>query len=226
MLEKKLPGEGLKLIACLTMLIDHVGVVLFPWVLWLRIVGRIAFPIYCFLLAEGVHYTKSPAKYGLRLGFAMLISEIPFDIALWGQLTWRHQNVLVTLLLGFCALELMQKTDRAIFKVLLALPFVLLAETFRTDYGTQGVVMVLMFGLAREYGWKLPIVAILLTAVSIMTPSFPVFVLGVPVPIEMFCVVSMVPIALYSGKKATSSRQLQWLFYLFYPVHLAVLSLF
>ena len=52
--------EGLKLMACVTMLIDHIGAIFFPYISWFRIIGRISFPIYCFLLAEGIHYTRSP----------------------------------------------------------------------------------------------------------------------------------------------------------------------
>ena len=69
--------ESLKLIACVTMLIDHIGALFFPYALWLRIIGRISFPIYCFLLAEGVHHTHSPLTYGLRLLLVALIQKYP-----------------------------------------------------------------------------------------------------------------------------------------------------
>ena len=78
-----LSQEGLKLVACVTMLMDHIGAVLLPQYLFLRYIGRIAFPIYCFLLAEGVHYTNNPKKYCLRLGVGTMLSEIPFDLALF-----------------------------------------------------------------------------------------------------------------------------------------------
>ena len=52
--------ESLKLIACLTMLVDHIGALLMPQYMWMRAIGRLSFPIYCFMLAEGVHYTKNP----------------------------------------------------------------------------------------------------------------------------------------------------------------------
>lgn len=222
--EKKLPQEGLKLIACVTMLMDHMGVALFH-ATWLRLIGRIAFPIYCFLLAEGAHYTRNPRNYGLRMAAVMLLSEIPFDFAVYGRATWLHQNVLMTLLLGFLALELMGRISNPFGKLCAAIPFVLLADLLHTDYGSQGVLMILFFGLCREYGLGALPMTLGLAVISLLRPSFPVRVLGMSVPIELFSVLSMIPIALYSGKKAGSSKVVQWGFYLFYPVHLAVLWL-
>ena len=78
-MKKGISQEGLKILACLTMLLDHIGAV-FVRGYTLRIIGRIAFPIYCFLLVEGVLHTKNPRRYGLRLGIGLLLSEIPFDL--------------------------------------------------------------------------------------------------------------------------------------------------
>ena len=182
--EKKLPSEGLKLIACLTMLIDHMGLSLGPW-MGMRVIGRIAFPIYCFLLAEGVHYTKNPRKYALRLAIAMVLSEIPFDLACFGHITWMNQNVFLTLLLGFGAMELMQQIGSPLGKLIVCLPFMGLAQVMHSDYGYQGVMMAALFGLAREYDWDLGKTALGLILVSLARPSFPIPVLGVPVPIEL-----------------------------------------
>ncbi|MBR1523666.1 MAG: TraX protein, partial [Lachnospiraceae bacterium] len=72
-------GTALKLIAVISMLIDHTGDVLFPGTMWLRYIGRLAFPIYCFLLVEGFFHTKDLRRYMFRLLLFGLISEIPFD---------------------------------------------------------------------------------------------------------------------------------------------------
>ena len=110
------------MIAIVTMLIDHVGATvvesqffvtpsdgIYYLYFAMRIIGRVAFPIYCFLLAEGAHYTHDPRRYALRLFVGALLSEPGFDFALFGGWTWEHQNVMVTLLLGFGMVALMKK---------------------------------------------------------------------------------------------------------------------
>ena len=113
--QKGLSGSTLKLIAIITMLIDHIGAAVIARLLIagqgsemlykiyyaMRAVGRVAFPIFCFLLVEGFFYTGSRKKYALRLfGFALL-SEIPFDLAFSGKiLEFGYQNVFFTLLIG------------------------------------------------------------------------------------------------------------------------------
>ena len=80
--------EGLKLLACLTMLIDHIGALFFPQFQWMRIIGRLSFPLYCFLLSEGIHYTRNPMKYGLRLLLVAVLTELPYDLLFRGEFTW------------------------------------------------------------------------------------------------------------------------------------------
>lgn len=213
--------ETLKLIACVTMLIDHIGAVLLPGI-GLRVVGRIAFPIYCFLIAEGSHYTRDPVKYAMRMGVGVLLSELPFDLALFGRWTWAHQSVMVTLLLGFLAIQAMETVKKPVWKLLM-LPFAYAAEKLHTDYGGLGVVMIVMFALLR--GKPLFWQALCLGLVCWRMNSLRIPVGPLWVPIELFAILAMVPIALYSGKKRSHSRGLQWGFYLFYPVHLSVLWL-
>ena len=213
---KTLSQEGLKLIACVTMLIDHVGSLFFPQNLWLRIIGRLAFPIYCFLLAEGAHYTKNPVKYALRLFAGLLLAEIPFDLALYGSLSWAHQSVMFTLLLAFLMAMVMKKLP-LIGKALAVIPFYLAAELLHTDYGGLGILMAAVFIISRELPESLlfQTTGVLLVNLSYVSRSF----------IQPFASLAMVPIALYSGKKASRSKLLQWAFYLFYPAHLLVLWL-
>ena len=214
MKQKLLSQEGLKLIACLTMLIDHIGAVFFPQNLWLRVVGRLAFPIYCFLLAEGARHTKSPAKYALRLFMGLLLAEIPFDLALYGILSWAHQSVMFTLLLAFFMAQAMKKLPLW-GKVLVVIPFYFAAELLHTDYGGLGIVMAAVFIIGRELPEPMIIqtAGLAITNLAWFSTSF----------IQPAAVAAMVPISLYSGKKATRSKLLQWAFYLFYPAHLLVL---
>ena len=102
-MKRGLSQETLKLIACLTMLLDHIGAVFMPGSV-LRDIGRLSFPIFCFLLSEGVFHTRDPRKYALRLTLGMFLAELPFDFAFYGGIHWGHQNVMLTRLLGFLAL--------------------------------------------------------------------------------------------------------------------------
>lgn len=218
--KRGLSQEALKLIACLTMLIDHIAAALMPWRLPMRVIGRIAFPIYCFLLAEGVHYTRDPKQYGIRLALFAALSEIPFDMALFGGLTQYYQNVMLTLLLGFLMLETMKQINEPALKVLVMIPFALAAEWLETDYGGYGVVLIWVFGIFRGDNLMCLLGA---AAVCWAMNSFRISVLGLRIPIEMFALLAMLPICFYSGKKQTSSRWLQVGFYFFYPVHLTIL---
>ena len=222
-MKKCLSQEWLKIIACVIMLIDHIGAVLLPQYIWLRYIGRIAFPIYCFLLAEGVHYTKNPKKYGLRLAAGALLAEIPFDLALFGELTPCYQSVMLTLLIAFCMALCMKQTNNFLLRVLLVIPFAVMAEWLRTDYGGMGVALVAVFVLTRDLPYKGLFQTLCMAPILWMMEGFWVDIAGILIPVEMLALLSMVPIALYSGQKTTAGRGVQTAFYLFYPVHLTIL---
>lgn len=219
-MEKRgLSQEALKAIACITMLLDHIGATMMRGYT-LRIIGRIAFPIFCFLMAEGAYHTKNPRKYCFRLVIGMLLSELPFDLAFRLKPTWEYQSVMVTLLLGFVVVEIIQNTRYDLVKLLAVGGGFALAEWANTDYGGCGVLLIVLFSQTRGKLW-LQTIMLLLFAWVLNSARIPVG--GYIIPIEMFSVLAMVPIALYSGRKATSSKVVQWGFYLFYPVHLTVL---
>lgn len=218
-----LSQEILKLIACVTMLADHTGAVLFPQYLSLRIIGRIAFPIYCFLLSEGVFYTKFPKKYGIRLGVGAILSELPFDLALFGCITLQYQSVMITLLLGFVMGICMKRVSKPHWQVLLTIPFAIIAQWLNTDYGGWGIALIALFILSRNLPQRLLVQTVGMAAICYLMDSFVMSIGGLRVPIEVFALAAMVPIALYSGEKQSKSKTLQWAFYLFYPVHLTVL---
>ena len=211
------------------MFIDHFGHAIVPYlpiphmetVYYIcRSIGRIAFPIYCFLLCEGMVKTRDPKKYILRLGIGMLLSELPFDILFEGGFSWESQSVMVTLTLGAIMLLCMQKTEKKWLKLLLVLPFAILAELAKCDYGAGGIVMIAVFALFDRL--ILQTIALFLVNWQLL-PSAGVIVFGVVVIIQLLAVFAMVPIALYSGKKLTHNKVVQWAFYLFYPVHLLLL---
>lgn len=246
-----LSQESLKLIACLTMLIDHIGATMVPGA-GMRIIGRIAFPIFCFLLVEGAHYTRSPGKYALRLFIGALLSEIPFDLAFSRRLTWSSQSVMVTLLLGYVAIFALQSLIRALAgrgfgNIQLAICFAIAAvvlftaaasaaDYLQTDYGAGGILLIACFYLARvlensRQGGKAKLLA-LLWQLAFMTflcymviPGYRLRIGQFWVPIELFAILALIPIHLYRGRKVTRNKTVQWAFYLFYPAHLFILYL-
>lgn len=211
--------EGLKLLACMTMLLDHIGAVFFPTCQWMRMIGRISFPLYAFLLAEGVHYTRNPVKYGLRLLLVAVLTELPYDLLFAGKLTWAKNSVMATLLLGFL-MGISMKGRPFWTQLLLVIPFWLIADLFRGDYGSYGILPIAIFQITRQLPQRRLIQPALLFLLSLYMAGFPVR-LG----IQVYAVAAMLPIALYTGKKQGSSRALQWGFTLFYPAHLLLLLL-
>ncbi len=208
----------LKLVAVISMIVDHMGAIFFPTymihifgytVFPLRIIGRISFPIYCFLLIEGIRHTSNWKKYAFRLGVLALISEIPFDLALFGRITWGHQNIFFTLLLGLLAVQcdlIYQKKGNYLYGYIAFLMAGLVAWKANTDYGAAGIAMIFMCYYFRE---QLAILAIGIAGIG--------FYIGMSQP---FAVLAMIPISLYNGRQGYKNKMIQLLWYLIYPVHL------
>lgn len=101
------------MIALVTMLIDHIGFIFYPDMIALRVIGRIAFPIYCFLLVQGFLHTSNLKKYMVRMGVFALLSEVPFDLARAGYwLDLSRQNVFITLFLGLCCMTIYRLSEK------------------------------------------------------------------------------------------------------------------
>ena len=162
-----LSGSGLKAIAIVTMLVDHsaicckslLGKYLFtlfsirftPYIL-LRGVGRIAFPIFCFLLAEGFRHTSSRARYLLSLVVFGLISEPFYRLFNTGTLQYEHMNVFFTLALGFLGIWAMSEFPKRPFLMTLAiLGLGICSMLLKADYGWKGYLLILMtYALAEQ----------------------------------------------------------------------------
>ena len=226
---KGIPQEWLKLIACAAMLLDHTAAVLVynrELYILMRGIGRIAFPIFCFLLVEGAHYTKSPGKYALRLLVGAVLSEIPFDLALFGGITWAYQSVMVTLLLGFTALWTARRSENILVRILISLPFILLGDLLRTDYGSYGVLLIVLLGFFRDLPMGKAMQCVSVCLVCALIPSVNIRLGLFEISLELIGCLSVFPILLYFGHKQTKSKWIQWAFYLFYPAHLALLCFF
>ncbi|TGY96857.1 hypothetical protein E5329_07635 [Petralouisia muris] len=200
-----LSGFALKWIAMLSMLADHTGAVLFPQYIQLRMIGRIAFPIYCFLLAEGAVHTRNIRKYEMRLLLFALMSEIPFDLAFSSGMNFRHQNVFFTLFLGLVVVEQYQKNRDKLSSFLIFVIVMLLAEFLNTDYGAAGVVFILIFYLLYQYT--------LGKQAAFAAANFLMYQGG----IQAYAGFAVIPMLLYNGKRGPSMK---YLFYAFYPLHL------
>ncbi len=204
-----LDGFTLKMIAIITMVIDHTGAILFPQNLIFRYIGRIAFPIFCFLLVEGFHYTKNIRKYMARMaGFAM-ISEIPYDLAFRGKiLEFHHQNVFFTLLLGLVMMYFLEHTTVMVEKIALVLVVMSAAYMIHCDYGYRGLLLILVFYVFIEKRM------IACTAEAAWNLIWSVW------KIQIYGAISAFPILMYNGKQG---RKMKYFFYVFYPVHLLLI---
>lgn len=200
----------LKMIAIVSMLIDHMGAILFPQYIILRYIGRIAFPIYTYTLVEGFMHTRDIKKYMVRLGIFALLSEIPFDLAFRGSVIYiQKQNVFFTLFLGVLMLYLLLKSRNRIQSAVLVLAILLLSEFLRTDYSSMGLLMILCFYVFRDNK-----VMKLLGVAAIN-----VFLMG---RVQVFAIPALIFIALHGGEQGPKCKKF---FYGFYPVHLLALYL-
>ena len=201
-------GFQLKLLAMLAMTADHIGAVFFPEIPLLRWIGRLAMPVLCFFIGEGLRHTRSPRRYLLRLtGFALL-SELPFDLAFYGGIEWGHQNVYFTLALGLLALWAIQSLGMEGW--LLALTAALAAELLGCDYGMYGVLLILLldrFHRARSEQ---------LAGAALLNLAF----FGLQT--QTLSLIALPLLWLYNGKRGRDDRRL---FYLYYPAHLCVLGI-
>ena len=216
-----LDGSWLKLLAVVTMFIDHAALILLPclpilrtplfagYTLYslLRKVGRLAFPLFCFLLAEGFFYTKNKLKYGLNLLIFALISELPYNLMRGNTLfSIDYQNIYFTLFLGFCALWVLESPWKIHWKLLILVPGFLLLPYLHTDYGRNGVLLIVLLYMLRENR----LVASLL-ALPLLSGGYAAWV-------------AFVPMGMYNGKRGfIRGNALKYAFYAFYPVHILLL---
>lgn len=240
-------GSTLKMIAIVTMLVDHIAatliyrtmnhemlvngvvsleqkdayicahIIMYSAYMIMRIIGRIAFPIFCFLLVEGFLHTRSKGKYAFRLAIFALISEIPFDMAVRNEIcSFEGQNVYFTLLLGLVAmicLEWIKKKWNGktwlliLFWFLTMAPFMGIASYLKTDYAAGGVLTIIVMYLFQKNKMK--------------RMGFGVLALLCCGVMECFAFVNLFLVKKYNGKRGSS---LKYIFYWFYPVHLLILA--
>ena len=220
-------GSTLKLIAIISMMIDHIAVFLYYELSFLstvlvtlgskeitvyyimRAVGRMAFPIYCFLLTEGFIHTSSRKRYLTNLFVFAVVSELPWNLIHSGTLSYEKQNVFFTLLLGCLALYAIEefKEKRVLQLFALAVIFAL-AYVLKVDYGYMGVALIIAMYLLREQeAARIPVGICLCSAKLRALPAF-------------------AAIYLYNGKRGFIKGKMgKYICYAFYPLHLLILAL-
>ena len=222
---KILNGSVLKIIAVISMFIDHFALLLAPQIPLLtaelfsigtktitlyyimRRIGRLAFPIFCFLVTVGFRHTKSRKHYALRLLIFAAISEIPYNLMKSGHLFYPgSQNVFFTLFLGVIFLYIYEADYSELLKLSLMILLGAATIILKPDYSLGGALIILLIYVLKEK----PVVQMVL--------SYPLLLGGV------FAVSAFIPINMYNGKRGfINSPVLKYCFYLFYPVHILAL---
>ncbi len=219
-------GNGLKIFAIIIMFIDHFaaiilermlsgvqGLEIYPIYMNLRFVGRLAFPIFCFLLIEGMVHTRNQLKYIGHLVLFAIISEIPFDLAFRGTyFTMDYQNVFFTLGIGALCIYFMEKCKANHFVVRLVLTIIIgaggmyAAYLLNTDYNYAGVATILCMYFLYGKPVRQGIGGCALLTLYNAT--------------ELYAFPSVILMKFYNG---TRGKQIKYLFYVFYPAHILIL---
>ena len=203
------------------MFIDHAGLALFPSVGIFRCIGRLAFPLYCFLVAQGFRHTRDIRAYARRLLLLACISEIPFDLLIFGSpSSAMEQNVVFSLLLGLLALCAARALSaRPLPCALSILALMLLAMVTQVSFGW---LLCLAYGYAGGDKKRQALFTVLLTLLYSASLLFSGVARGW-VTISLCAALSAVPILLYNGRPGPHGKALTFFFYAAYPLHLCAL---
>jgi len=198
----------LKLLACIFMFIDHLGVMIFTDSDIFRIVGRLSFPIFAFLMSEGYKYTKDIKKYLLRLLLFAIVLQIPYTIAI-GDKTL---NIFFTLFLGLFLILIDDKVKNILVKVILIVLMGYFAQWIGVDYGYYGVYLIYMFRKFKD-NFMLLVIAFLFLNISVINAY----------DFQVYSILSTVLIMTYDGKRGLNNLWVKYGFYIFYPTHILII---
>lgn len=195
----------LKVLACILMFIDHLGAIIFINNDYLRIIGRLSFPIFAFMIVEGYFHSKDIKKYFIRLGLFAIIPQIPYTIA-FGPGTL---NIFFTLFIGLLAIFLEEKIANRFLKYLAVILLVIFAQVIEVDYGFYGVLLIYIFKIFRN-NFKALFFSFLILNLSVFNLySF-----------QYYSIFSLIFIRLYNGQLGLRNLWVKYGFYLFYPLHI------
>lgn len=216
-----LTGNQLKLIALVAMTLDHMGLMLLPGVPILRILGRLAFPIFAYMIAEGCRYSRNRGKYLLSMACLALVCQIVYFFAM-GSL---YMSVLVSFTLAILtiyALDFARRKGGATLLMPLAalsaviflakvLPHLLNGTDYAIDYGLWGILLPVLVYLGKTKGQKLLLCATALCLIALESGG-----------IQWWSLAALPLLLAYSGHRG--KRKMKYLFYIYYPLHLVVLQ--
>ena len=219
------------------MLCDHAWAVLFPSEEWLTCIGRIAYPIFAFMIVEGYTHTHNLRRYMLRILLRACLTEIPFNLMYGGSVFYPfHQNVLWTFLESLLLIVLIEKCRRRFKKVLamvlcagiVLLGFILGYATM-VDYYGIGVLTVFTFYFFRGQTWKnraIQFICLYILNIKLLGGyyyTFQIFGYEIEFFQQAFAMISLLPIWLYQGRQGFHNKIFQWACYAFYPIHMMIL---
>ena len=220
-------GFELKLFAAVVMLIDHIGAYIFTDQMLLRIIGRLAMPVFVWLVAEGCRHTHSMRSYALRLALAAAVAEPCVDFVRNGSfaMDWSGQSIMLTLLLGVLSVWALQSLGEMAGGAV-ALICCSMAQVLQCDYKWYGVALLLVFYYCRS----LPKAAVSYAVFSVLWQwnmlagwvtdgRWQMFLTR---PHQLWGLLAFIPLAFYNGQRGLRCR---WFFYVFYPAHLLLLGL-
>lgn len=222
-----LSASAIKIIAVIAMIFDHASVIFTAGTpIWPRLIGRLAFPIFAFLLAEGIRHTKSRFRYLLRMLAFAFLSEIPFDWVLHGNpFDFSNQNVYFTLFLGLCSamiLDILLERRLGVLGIFSTVLFASAAMLLKSDYGFMGVVVITLIFMFSQTKNNTKYTGIALScAMTCFSVSYPLSIGFIPQ--QIFASAAVLPVALYNGKRGFKINK--YVFYLIYPLHLLLLML-
>ena len=208
----------LKIIAVISMLIDHSGYLIFNGFSFMNYIGRLSFPIFAFLITEGYIHTSNLKKYFSRLLIFAIISQIPFMLLFPGDFTL---NILFTLALGLLATTIYSKLTNKFLGILFVTFCAILAKLLHCDYGWFGIAIIFIFYILKNKKIYMNMIFVFTTFINYL------YYFSKTLRIEyllifLFCNLSLIPINLYNGKKG---KNIKYFLYLFYPLHLVLLYL-
>ncbi len=219
-LQKGLSGNALKIIALVAMTVDHLALLVIPQAEWLRIIGRLAMPIFAYMIAEGCKYTKNKLKYFLMVFILGIICQVVYFINDGSLLMGILIDFSISILLIYC-ISYASKIKKwwgyllvivcltAVFFTVYYLPE-LTNRDLSFDYGIGAILLPVAVYLFDKKWLKLLAMAICLLPVC-----------AIDWQIQWFCYLALIPLALYNGKRG--KYKLKYLFYIYYPLHLVVL---